>query len=136
MRTAEEKEAWAEENDDKPMPETPPTLEDFKAVIDRHDAIAEKVIALEDTAVFEKWFRADIKPFKVSLHAQVKKWSHAIIDYLSNKVTGTLAELESFIKTADQGLANEVPEGNYDALVGGDTQRPTTWSSQKRSLRS
>jgi dynein heavy chain len=118
VRTTEEKEAWAEENDDKPMPETPPTLDDFKAVIDQHDAIAEKVIALEDTAVFEKWFRADIKPFKVSLHAQVKKWSNAIIDYLSNKVTGTLAELEAFIKTADQGLGNEVPEGDYDALVG------------------
>jgi len=115
--TEQELENWRDENENEPFPEAPPTLEQFKEAIDKYNAIAEKVQRLDDTVVFEKWFRVDCKPFKASLFKVAKSWSQTFINHLSNHVTSTLTELEGFIKDASSGLNNEIPEGDYDALV-------------------
>ena len=116
--TQEELEAWAEENDTAPFPESPPTLEQFKAEIDKYSAISEKILGLEDSITFEKWFKVDTTPFKKSLHAVSKKWVDAFIDHLKGKVTQSLVDLEEFSGKAVVGLQASVPEGNYEALVG------------------
>ena len=118
LPTQEELEAWAEENDTTPFPESPPPLEQFKAEIDKYTAISEKILGLEDSVTFEKWFKVDTTPFKKSLHAISKKWVDAFIDHLKGKVTQSLTDLEDFSKRAIVGLQSEVPEGDYNALVG------------------
>ena len=58
-----------------------------------------------------------MKPFKVALLNNIKRWSFAFKKHLVDHVTKSLADLNDFIEKADEGLMQQVKEGDYDGLV-------------------
>eukprot|EP00058_Branchiostoma_floridae_P013849 XP_002599337.1 hypothetical protein BRAFLDRAFT_275161 [Branchiostoma floridae] len=112
--TPEEIEAHAEEG----VPECPPTLEQFKEQIDTYEKIYDDLTQVAPMRVFDQWFRVDIKPFKQGLLNTVKRWSLLFKQHLIDHVTNSLQELQDFIKVSNEGLSQEVEEGDYDGLVG------------------
>ncbi|XP_060681399.1 dynein axonemal heavy chain 11-like isoform X1 [Hemiscyllium ocellatum] len=111
--TAEEIETHADEG----VPECPPTTEQFKEQIDIYENLYIQISKLEDSRVFESWFKVDIKPFKMALLNTIKKWSWMFKEHLMHYVTVSLSELEEFIKVTDKGLKKKVKEGDYNGLV-------------------
>ena len=65
----------------------------------------------------QNWFRADMKPFKVALLNNIKRWSFSFKKHLVDHVVKSLADLNDFIEKADEGLMQQVKEGDYDGLV-------------------
>nr|XP_015213314.1 PREDICTED: dynein heavy chain 11, axonemal [Lepisosteus oculatus] len=111
--TTEEIEAYGED----PIPENPPSVDQFKAQIDVYENMYAHISSLEDAKVFESWFRVDIRSFKSSLLNTIKKWSWMFKEHLMTYVTESLNELEEFIKEADEGLQRPLKEGDYSGLV-------------------
>nr|CAB3238531.1 dynein beta chain, ciliary-like [Phallusia mammillata] len=111
--TAEEIEAHAESG----VPESPPTLEQFRSQIDTYEVLYNEVSALPENKIFSSWFRVDLRPFKQSLLNVIKRWSLMFKEYLMTHVIESLQELEEFIEITESGLQEEVKEGDYDALV-------------------
>ncbi len=111
--TQEEIEAHAETG----VPESPPTLEQFKEQVDQYEKTFEDVSKLEDIRLVDKWFRVDSKPFKTALLNTIKKWSFMFKQHLMDDVTNSLKELDEFVREKDKVLVNEVKEGDYDQLV-------------------
>ena len=117
--TQEEIEAAQESEDGTgAIEEKPPTLEQFQENIDKYNAIADEVKGLQDSLVFDGWLIVDRRSFKMALFKIIKKWSLLFLDHLQHHVTSSLSDLEEFIGSAKVGLTKEVPEGDYDALVG------------------
>lgn len=81
--TAEEIEAHAEDG----VPETPPTLEQFKEQIDSYEKIYEEVSHLEPISIFDGWMKVDSRPLKASLLGIIKKWSFMFKQHLIDHVT-------------------------------------------------
>ncbi|NXD73362.1 DYH9 protein, partial [Eolophus roseicapillus] len=111
--TAAEVEAHAEDG----VPETPPTLQQFKEQIDSYEKIYEEVNRIEPFSIFHGWMKVDARPFKASLLNTIKRWSLVFKQHLVDHVTHSLADLEEFIKTAGQGLSKKVEKGDYGGLV-------------------
>ncbi|XP_061318003.1 dynein axonemal heavy chain 9-like [Pezoporus flaviventris] len=111
--TAAEVEAHAEDG----VPETPPTLQQFKEQIDSYEKIYEEVNRIEPFSIFHGWMKVDARPFKASLLNTIKRWSLVFKQHLVDHVTHSLADLEEFIKTAEQGLSKKVDKGDYGGLV-------------------
>jgi dynein heavy chain, axonemal len=65
-------------------------LDKFKEQVDTYEKIYEDVYKLDDVCLFDKWFRIDMKPFKVILLNTVKKWSYMFKHYLLDDVTDRL----------------------------------------------
>ncbi|CAH1795230.1 unnamed protein product [Owenia fusiformis] len=112
--TTEEIEAHAEDG----VPESPPTLEQFKEQVDTYEKIYEEVDQFESTHTFDKWFRVDSKGFKASLINIIRRWGYMFKQHLVDHVTNSLNDLQEFIKVTDAGLTTPVEEGDYDGLVG------------------
>ncbi|KAM4673740.1 dynein axonemal heavy chain 9 [Amazona ochrocephala] len=111
--TAAEVEAHAEDG----VPETPPTLQQFKEQIDSYEKIYEEVNHIEPFSIFHGWMKVDARPFKASLLNTIKRWSLVFKQHLVDHVTHSLADLEEFIKTAEEGLSRKVEKGDYGGLV-------------------
>ncbi|NXT77896.1 DYH9 protein, partial [Zapornia atra] len=111
--SAADMEAHAEDG----VPEAPPTLQQFKEQIDSYEKIYEEVKRIEPISIFQSWMKVDARPFKVTLMNVIKRWSLVFKQHLVDHVTHSLADLEEFIKTADQGLSKKVEKGDYDGLV-------------------
>ncbi|CAM4557085.1 unnamed protein product [Lepidochelys kempii] len=111
--TAAEIEAHA----DNGVPESPPTLHQFREQIDSYERIYDEVNRLEPVNIFDSWMKIDARPFKASLLNVIKRWSLMFKQHLIDHVTHSLANLEEFIKNADRGLNKEVEKGDYDGLV-------------------
>ncbi|NWR75951.1 DYH9 protein, partial [Centropus unirufus] len=111
--TSAEVEAHGEDG----VPETPPTLQQFKEQIDSYEKIYEEVNHIEPISVFQSWMKVDARPFKVSLLNEIKRWSLVFKQHLMDHVTHSLADLDEFIKTANKGLNVKVEKGDYDGLV-------------------
>ncbi|BFZ02963.1 hypothetical protein BsWGS_06002 [Bradybaena similaris] len=111
--TTEEIEAHADEG----VPESPPTLAQFKEQIDTYEKIYDEALLIQDMEIFDSWFRVDAKPFKMSLLNIIKRWSFMFKQHLIDHVTNSLNNLKQFIKTTDAGLQKEVQEGDYHGLV-------------------
>uniref|UniRef100_A0A8C3KG70 Dynein axonemal heavy chain 9 n=1 Tax=Calidris pygmaea TaxID=425635 RepID=A0A8C3KG70_9CHAR len=111
--TAAEIEAYGEDG----VPETPPTLQQFKEQIDSYEKIYEEVNRIEPISIFQSWMKVDARPFKASLLNVIKRWSLVFKQHLMDHVTHSLADLDDFIKTANKGLSKKVEKGNYDGLV-------------------
>jgi len=83
--TAEEIEQHGEEG----VPESPPTLDQFKSQVDTYEKIYAEVEQIGDTAIFDVWFRVDARPFKQALLNTVKRWSYMfkqhLIDHVENR---------------------------------------------------
>uniref|UniRef100_A0A8B9TAI3 Dynein heavy chain 9, axonemal n=1 Tax=Anas platyrhynchos TaxID=8839 RepID=A0A8B9TAI3_ANAPL len=111
--TAVEIEAHAEDG----VPETPPTLQQFKEQIDSYEKIYEEVNHIEPISIFQSWLKVDARPIKASLLNVIKRWSLVFKQHLIDHVTHSLNNLEEFIKIADKGLSKKVEKGDYDGLV-------------------
>uniref|UniRef100_A0A8C3LCE3 Dynein axonemal heavy chain 9 n=1 Tax=Chrysolophus pictus TaxID=9089 RepID=A0A8C3LCE3_CHRPC len=111
--TAAEIEAHAEDG----VPETPPTLEQFREQIDSYEKIYEEVNRIEPISVFHSWMKVDARPFKASLLNVAKRWSLLFKQHLIDHVTHSLTDLEEFIKVTDEGLSKKVEKGDYNGLV-------------------
>ncbi|KAM3922058.1 dynein axonemal heavy chain 9 [Leptodactylus fuscus] len=111
--TPEEIEAHAEDG----VPETPPTLLQFREQIDSYEKIYEEANQMEPVNVFDCWMRVDAHPFKSALLNVIKRWSLMFKQHLIDHVTNSLADLEEFIKVAEQGLGKQLKEGDYNGLV-------------------
>ncbi|KAM8946996.1 dynein axonemal heavy chain 9 [Pelodytes ibericus] len=111
--TAEEIEAHAEDG----VPETPPTLHQFKEQIDSYEKIYDEVNRMEPNNVFDSWMKVDAQPFKSALLNVIKRWSLMFKQHLIDHVTNSLSDLEEFIKVAERGLSMPLKEGDYNGLV-------------------
>ncbi|XP_065503599.1 dynein axonemal heavy chain 9 [Caloenas nicobarica] len=111
--TAAEIEAHAENG----VPESPPTLQQFREQIDSYEKIYEEVNRIEPISVFQSWMKVDARPFKASLLNVIKRWSLVFKQHLMDHVMHSLSDLDEFIKTADKGLSKKVEKGDYDGLV-------------------
>lgn len=81
--TAEEIEVHAEEG----VPETPPTLQQFRGQIDSYERVYEEVSHLEPVCVLDSWMKVDARSFKASLLGVIKKWSFMFKQHLIDHVT-------------------------------------------------
>ncbi|XP_042198221.1 dynein axonemal heavy chain 9 isoform X3 [Callorhinchus milii] len=113
LLSAEEIEAHAEEG----VPESPPTLQQYKEQVDTYEKIYHEVNRLEPVNVFDGWMRVDGRPFKSALLNVIKKWSLMFKQHLIGHVTNSLADLEMFIKVTERGLSQKVEDGNLTGLV-------------------
>ncbi|KAK2515662.1 hypothetical protein Q9233_014175 [Columba guinea] len=111
--TAAEIEAHAENG----VPESPPTLQQFREQIDSYEKIYEEVNRIEPISIFQSWMKADAWPFKASLLNVIKRWSLVFKQHLMDHVMHSLSDLDEFIKTSDKGLSKKVEKGDYDGLV-------------------
>ncbi|NXC42955.1 DYH9 protein, partial [Penelope pileata] len=111
--TAAEIEAHVEDG----VPETPPTLQQFREQIDSYEKIYEEVNCIEPISIFHSWLKVDARPFKASLLNVIKRWSLMFKQHLIDHITHSLTDLEEFIRIADQGLSKKVEKGDYDGLV-------------------
>ncbi|KAI7797195.1 putative dynein heavy chain 9, partial [Triplophysa rosa] len=111
--TNEELEANAEHR----VPETPPTLDQFREQVDLYESLYKEVLQLEPVHVFEGWMRVDARAFKNALLNIIKKWSLMFKQHLIDHVTHSLSDLEDFIGLTESGLGKKVEEGDYNGLV-------------------
>ncbi|XP_064890574.1 dynein axonemal heavy chain 9 isoform X4 [Columba livia] len=111
--TAAEIEAHAENG----VPESPPTLQQFREQIDSYEKIYEEVNRIEPISIFQSWMKVDARPFKASLLNVIKRWSLVFKQHLMDHVMHSLSDLDEFIKTSDKGLSKKVEKGDYDGLV-------------------
>lgn len=81
--TGEELEAYAEHG----VPETPPTLKQFREQVDSYESLYMEVLQLEPVHVFEGWMRVDARAFKNALLNIIKKWSLMFKQHLIDHVT-------------------------------------------------
>ncbi|XP_028983813.1 dynein axonemal heavy chain 11 isoform X2 [Betta splendens] len=99
------------------LPESPPTIDDFKRQIDFYEDLYAEISNLEDLRVFSGWFRVDIKLFKASLLNAIKKWSWLFKEHLLTHVTNSLDELQKFVQATIDGLGQHVGKGVQQSLV-------------------
>ena len=59
----------------------------------------------------------DLKPFKTAFLNAIKRWSMTFKKHLLERVVNNLADLNSFIERADEGLMQQVKEGDYQNLI-------------------
>lgn len=81
--TADEIEAHAEDG----VPETPPTLQQYREQIESYEKIYEEVSHLQPVNVFDSWMKVDARPFKASLLGIIKRWSFMFKQHLIDHVT-------------------------------------------------
>ncbi|XP_050175591.1 dynein axonemal heavy chain 9-like [Myiozetetes cayanensis] len=99
------------------VPEALPTLQQFREHIDLYEGLHEEVTHMEPLSTFQGWLRVDVRPFKAALLNEVKRWSLVFKQHLLEHVTHSLADLEEFLQTAEEGLSRKVEKGDYEGLV-------------------
>lgn len=99
------------------VPESPPTIVQFKEQIDSYEDLYTLINAFDDTETFDGWFRVSISPFKSALLNMVKKWSLMFKQHIVQDIESSLCSLDTFITQTSTGLNTVVNEGDYDALV-------------------
>ncbi|KAK2522536.1 hypothetical protein Q9233_010533 [Columba guinea] len=118
--TAAEIEAHAENG----VPESPPTLQQFREQIDSYEKIYEEVNRIEPISIFQSWMKVDARPFKASLLNVIKWWSlvfkQHLMDHVMHSVTDAMFEplkqTVELLKTYEQ----ELPEEVYKQLEVGE----------------
>ena len=94
-----------------------PSLDQFKEQIDTYESLHERLKNIEPLILWQLWFRVDVKPFKTQLLNSIKRWSNVFKKHLLEHVVKSLADLNDFIDKADEGLMQQVQEGDYDGLL-------------------
>ncbi|XP_076154706.1 dynein axonemal heavy chain 17-like isoform X2 [Alosa pseudoharengus] len=103
---------------DEAVPTNPPTLKEFKEEIDDYENLYKEVSTLENSRLVQRWLQIDIRPFKHIILNIIKRWSLMFKQYLIDRVTNSLKDLDLFIKDRKCGLSKTVEEGDYEGLVG------------------
>ncbi|CAG9581720.1 unnamed protein product [Danaus chrysippus] len=94
-----------------------PKMEAFREQIDHYENLFMDIEEMDSYKVFNSWFQVDIRPFRQALLNTVRKWGNMYKEHLVENVTSSLSDLGNFIRKADEGLLQPVPEGDYEALV-------------------
>lgn len=94
-----------------------PTIEGFREQIDNYESLYIEIEGIQTHQIFSSWFQVDVRPFRQSLLNIVRKWGNMFKNHLVEQVTTNLTDLGDFIRKADEGLLQQVSEGNYDGLV-------------------
>ncbi|GBF97683.1 flagellar outer dynein arm heavy chain beta [Raphidocelis subcapitata] len=95
-----------------------PPLSAFEEQIQKFKAVAAEVAALPGSATLG-WLRVSAKPLKQTLATWASKWVFLFTKYLQDKVTGSVAELSTFMDAADATLTRRVlGEGEPEAAEG------------------
>ena len=89
--TADEIEQFGEDA----LPESSPTLDQFREQIDSYERIYLEMEQVEPVVTLDTWLRLDCKPFKVALLNTIRRWSLLFKQYLVDHVTNRSAALES-----------------------------------------
>ena len=90
--TQEEIEQYAETE----VPETPPTLEQFKEQIDSYEKTYGEIESMNSSVVFDNWLRIDARPFKQALLNEIKKWSFMLKQHLIDNVTNRYVSKQNY----------------------------------------
>merc|ERR1712203_1149653 len=98
------------EDDEDAVKKEEPSLEDFKGHIDHYEGLHDDLKGMEHSKCWQKWFRVDLKPFKTAFLNAIKRWSMTFKKHLLERVVNNLADLNSFIERADEGLMQQVKE--------------------------
>ena len=72
---------------DEGVPENPPTLAQYKEQVDTYEKVYTELEQVDSSAIFCKWFRVDVRPFRQALLNVVKRWSYMFKEHLINHVT-------------------------------------------------
>ncbi|XP_028172090.1 dynein beta chain, ciliary-like [Ostrinia furnacalis] len=107
----------SEDKDNPPPTPCPPKMEAFREQIDQYENLFMDIEEMDSYKVFNCWFQVDIRPFRQALLNLVRKWGNMYKEHLVENVTSSLTDLANFIRKADEGLLQPVPEGDYDALI-------------------
>ncbi|KAK2528629.1 hypothetical protein Q9233_007600 [Columba guinea] len=126
--TAAEIEAHAENG----VPESPPTLQQFREQIDSYEKIYEEVNRIKPISIFQSWMKVVARPFKASLLNVIKWWSlvfkQHLMDHVMHSVTDAMFEplkqTVELLKTYEQ----ELPEEVYKQLE----ELPEKWNNIKK----
>ncbi|XP_034049709.1 dynein heavy chain 9, axonemal [Thalassophryne amazonica] len=102
---------------DSGIPESPPTLDNFREQVDRYETIYKEVQKLVPVQVFHGWMRVDGRTMKSALLNIIKKWSLMFKQHLVDHVTNSLSDLEKFISVTQSGLGKQMEELDYSSLV-------------------
>lgn len=94
-----------------------PTIEAFREQIDNYESLFAEIEGIDAFQIFNSWFQVDVRPFRQSLLNIVRKWGNMFKNHLVERVTSSLSDLGNFIRKADEGLLQQVVEGDYDGLV-------------------
>ncbi|CAH0405196.1 unnamed protein product [Chilo suppressalis] len=106
------------EDNDLPAPvQCPPKMEAFREQIDHFENLFIEIEDMDPFKVFNCWFQVDVRPFLQALLNTVRKWGNMYKEHLVENVTTSLSDLADFIRKADEGLMQPVPEGDYGALI-------------------
>jgi dynein heavy chain len=109
---------WKEENRQtgEDVLDPDPPLSAFDAEIVKFKNLEAEIRDLPSSKVFGP-FRIDAKPIKSSLASWVSKWTYQYQQYLLDKVTNNVANLDEFIKNTDVQLDTEVGENDRKAML-------------------
>ncbi len=84
-----------------------PSLKAFDDQIIKYRTLQEQVHDLPSTKTMG-WLRCDAKSAKNSLATLISKWSYKFLEFLLQRVTGSVTEVETFINTVNVNLDTEV----------------------------
>ena len=88
-------------------------LECFDQKIAQYKRIMQQVNDLSSSTVIG-WLRTDCKPIIITLKEYCRSWVSMYAGYIVERISSSLLELNEFIKQADEGLNEEVTDGEQD----------------------
>lgn len=94
-----------------------PNLDDFRDAIDHYNGLLDEISKIENYHTFNSWLRIETKGLKYTILNYVAKWSYLYKEYLQNKVTDDLLELERFIHDSTMLLDQEPTNDDYELLL-------------------
>lgn len=94
-----------------------PTIEAFREQIDNYESLYTEIENIDPLQVFNAWFQVDVRPFRQAVLNIVRKWGNMFKNHLVDRVTSNLCDLGTFIRQADEGLLQQIAEGDYAGLV-------------------
>ena len=97
-RQLSEEEQLLFEEDEKAVKKCQPTLAQFREQIDYFEGIYQEILKIPKNKTFNKWFKAEIAPFKFQIQTLSKKWSWIFKENLLNHVIDSLQAMEDFIE--------------------------------------
>ncbi|XP_022909837.1 dynein beta chain, ciliary-like [Onthophagus taurus] len=114
--TADEIEMLKDETAD-PIPESKPTIPQFKDEIDKYEALYKEVEKMPTEFIVNTWLRIDLRPLRQAILNIVCKWSNMFKQHLVDHVMNSINELEEFIIDAIKVMQTPLDEDDYDGLL-------------------
>lgn len=99
------------------IPKHVPDLDDFRMAIDYYNDLLDEISKFDNYHTFNSWLKIETKGLKYTLLNYVAKWSYLYKEYLQNKVTDDLLELERFINESTELLEQEPTNDDYELLL-------------------